>query len=94
MGDICCLPIDPVLWPGFESGWDYALHPGDCHPRVVGAVWVACCRECAGTGVWPVPWIATVDDGRDDPSASCVSCKGTGRAEIVLAKPDIGGDNG
>lgn len=66
--------------------WDYDDHPGDCCPRVEGAVWTVCCRECAGTGVFPVPWIETVAQGRADmATCSCVRCKGTGRAAVVIA---------
>lgn len=87
MSSIVCLPIDPALWPGFDDGWRYDEHPGDCHSETDGECWTTCCRECAGTGVWPVPWIATVEQGRGDDSASCVSCKGTGRAVVCLAAP-------
>lgn len=66
--------------------WDYDTHPGDCHPRRDGDVWTVCCRECAGTGVFPVPWIDRPSQGRDDMAAcSDVYCKGTGRHVVVLA---------
>jgi len=67
------------------TGWDYAAHPGDCCPRVRGALWEVCCRECAGTGVFPVPWCPTVEQARADPDASCVACKGSGRAVVGFA---------
>lgn len=82
---IVCLPLDPEHWPDFDSGWDWDKHPGDCHPRMNDGFWSTCCAECAGTGVWPVPWISTVDQGRTDPLAGCVSCKNTGRAIVALA---------
>lgn len=65
-----------------QTGWAYASHPGDCHADVMDGVWSVCCRECAGTGVFPVPWIAR-PVLRDD--TSCVACKGSGRALVVLA---------
>jgi hypothetical protein len=66
--------------------WDYTTHPGDCHERAEDGVWTVCCRECAGTGVFPVPWINSVEEGRGDPDAcSCVACKGTGRSTVGLA---------
>jgi hypothetical protein len=77
---------------GGKTGWDYAEHPGDCHPRKIGAAWVVCCRECAGTGVFPVPWINTPEEGRkrmDD--SSCVSCKGTGYSTVSLHDEPVAG---
>lgn len=68
-----------------QEGWDYATHPGDCHPHRDGDTWTTCCRECAGTGVFPVPWVTTVAEGRADPDASCVKCKGSGRAVVGMA---------
>ena len=65
--------------------WDYATHPGDCHPRKEDGTWTTCCRECAGTGVFPVPWINSPAEGRDDPDASCVACKASGRTVVGLA---------
>lgn len=68
------------------SDWDYATHPGDCHTRREAArSWTACCRECAGTGVFPVPWIDTPAEGREDLGAcSCVACKATGRTGVAV----------
>jgi hypothetical protein len=72
--------------PGkFRPTWDYTTHPGDCHPRQADGVWTTCCPECAGTGVFPVPWISSPAEGRDDPDASCVACKASGRAVVGLA---------
>ena len=68
-------------------GWDYDTHPGDCHPRRTDGCWTTCCAECAGTGIWPVPWINSPDEGRDDPDASCVACKGSGCAVVAIAAP-------
>lgn len=73
-----------------KDGWDFTEHPGDCHPAVVDGCWTTCCRECAGTGIFPVPWIGSVDEGRariagDVDDVSCVSCKGTGRSLVMVA---------
>lgn len=68
------------------SDWNYDAHPGDCCAlREPDGTWSVCCRECAGTGVFPVPWIDSVSEGRSDmASCSCVRCKGTGRATVCL----------
>lgn len=66
--------------------WNYDLHPGDCCARLDGDVWTVCCRECAGTGVFPVPWIDTPSQGRADMDAcSCVHCKGEGWHIVTFA---------
>lgn len=70
--------------------WDYGTHPGDCCPRTEGGVWTVCCRECAGTGVFPVPWISRPSEGGED--ASCVKCKATGRAIVCVTSPGGGTD--
>jgi hypothetical protein len=67
--------------------WDYDAHPGDCHPRIDGSVWTVCCRECAGTGVFPVPWVESVTEGRRAEDAGCVACKETGRAVVAMHFP-------
>lgn len=70
-----------------DKGWNYTEHPGDCHPVRKDGVWTTCCRECAGTGVFPVPWIQSATEGKADPDASCVACKATGRSVVGLAAP-------
>ena len=67
--------------------WDYAGHPGDCCPKVINGVHTVHCRECAGTGVWPVPWIDTPSDGAGREDATCVRCKASGRMEVAVAAP-------
>lgn len=58
-----------------RTGWDYETHPGDCHPVRDDDAWWTCCRECAGTGVFPAPWITTVEQGRTDmDTCACVAC--------------------
>jgi hypothetical protein len=83
------LPPDPAevltRLEELHHTWDYETHPGDCHPRREGGTWTTCCRECAGTGVFPVPWIDSPDAGRSDPDASCVACKASGRAVVGFA---------
>jgi hypothetical protein len=66
------------------DGWDYDTHPGDCHPRLEDGVWTVCCRECAGTGGWPVPWADTPADAIAT-NGGCVACKETGRAAVTLS---------
>lgn len=70
--------------------WDYDTHPGDCHPTREGGFWWVCCRECAGTGVFPVPWIRSPIEGTARflagcEDATCVQCKATGRHPVTLA---------
>lgn len=82
-----------------DERWNYAEHPGDSHARQEGGAWTTCCGECAGTGVFPVPWIRSVPEGRADPDASCVRCKASGRTVAAVAAdqpagpPWIGGDH-
>lgn len=67
-------------------GWDYGQHPGDCCPTATAdGVLTVCCRECAGTGVFPVPWI---DEPTRQAEALCINCKATGRAVVTFAHPD------
>lgn len=65
--------------------WDYEAHPGDCCPRVEGDAHTVCCRECAGTGVWPVPWIDSPAQGAGREDATCVRCKASARMEVAMA---------
>ena len=77
--------------------WDYDGHPGDCCPRVIGDLHTVHCRECAGTGVWPVPWIGSPAEGIGREDSTCVQCKASGRMEVALAAPRLppgGGDRG
>lgn len=62
-----------------QSGWDYEAHPGDCCPADDGLMHTVHCRECAGTGVFPVPWI---DRPVPQDDTLCVACKGSGRAIV------------
>ncbi|QPO17055.1 hypothetical protein SEA_DEXDERT_59 [Gordonia phage Dexdert] len=64
--------------------WDYTEHPGDCHPRTDDGVITVCCRECAGTGAFPVPWADTPERAIAT-DGGCVACKETGRAFVVFA---------
>jgi hypothetical protein len=66
--------------------WDYDTHPGDCCPRQEDGLWTVCCRECAGTGIFPVPWIDRPSQG--DENATCVKCKATGRAAVCPIAPE------
>lgn len=68
-----------------STDWNYDAHPGDCCARhEPDDTWSVCCRECAGTGVFPVPWISSPAEGAGRDDASCVRCKGSGRATVCL----------
>lgn len=69
-----------------REGWNYDEHPGDCHPETVDGVITTCCRECAGTGAFPVPWAETPDEAIRT-AGGCVACKETGRAILGFAAP-------
>lgn len=69
--------------------WDYASHPGDCCPRIESGLHTVCCRECAGTGMFPVPWVQSVAEARTSGDAGCVACKETGRAVVTVAAAQV-----
>lgn len=82
---LCYAPAQAATLGVEVEIWDYEDHPGDCCALVIDGARTVCCRDCAGTGVWPVPWIRNVTEGRADPDAACVLCKATGRSVVMVA---------